>query len=124
MVTLPNSTIANVEVKNITSEPTRRIKTWLGLSYETSPTEMEGALALAQETVSGVDGVDPEKTGAWFWEYGERALRIRLEYHIRALENWKDVRDTVNRDLQQAFADAPFELAVPTRTVHVDDKPL
>lgn len=123
-VTLPNSTIANIEVKNITSEPTRRIKTSVGLSYDTSPAEMEDALALARETISAVDGVDPEKTGAWFWEYGERALQIRLEYHIRALEDWKQVKDTVNRDLQQAFADAQFDLAVPTKTVHVDDKPL
>jgi len=26
--------------------------------------------------------------------------------------------------MPEAFADAPFELAVPTRTVHVEDKPL
>jgi len=124
LITVPNATIANVEVTNITSEPTRRITTSLGLSYDTSPSEMDEALALAQETVNAVDGVDPEKTGAWFWEYGERALQIRLEYHIQTLERWRDVKDTVNRDLQEAFADAPLELAVPTRTVHVENKPL
>jgi len=123
-VTLPNSSIANVEVKNITSEPTRRIKTYIGLSYETSPAEMEGALVLAEETVSAVEGVDPQKTGAWFWEYGDRAMRIRLEYHIRALDRWKELKDTVNRDLQQAFEDAEFDLAVPAAAVPVEDKPL
>jgi len=123
-ITLPNSSIADAEVKNITSEPTRRLKTFIGLSYETTPAEMEGALALAEETVSAVEGVDPEQTSAWFWEYGDRAMRIRLEYHIRALDRWKDVKDAVNQDLQQAFEDAEFDLAVPTAAVPVEDKPL
>jgi len=120
-VTLPNSAIANAEVKNITSEPTRRIKTFIGLTYETTPAGMDDAIALARETASAVDGVDPEKTGAWFWEYGDSAMQIRLEYHIRALDRWKQVKDTVNRDIQRAFEDAGFDLALPTRTVHLEE---
>jgi len=83
-ITLPNSTLANAEVTNVSSEPTRRIKTFIGLSYATTPAEMEAALELAEETVGAVDGVDPERTEALFWEYGATALRIRIEYHIRA----------------------------------------
>lgn len=119
-VTLPNSMIAGAEVTNITSEPTRRVKTFLGLSYETTPSEVEAALDLIEETTDAVDGVDPEKTGAWFWDYGDSALRIRLEYHIEALDRWKDVKDEVNRSLQTALDDAGFEIAFPTRTVRVE----
>ncbi len=120
VVTLPNSSIAETEVKNISSEPTRKVKTFIGLTYDTTPTEMEEALALAEETVNDVDGVVSEKTGAWFWEYGDSAMRIRLDYYIRALDRWKNVRDTVNREIQQAFHDAGFDMAFPTRTVHVE----
>jgi MscS family membrane protein len=120
-ITLPNSTIADAEVKNITSEPTRRVKTFIGLTYDTTPAEMDEALALIEETINGVDGVDSERTGAWFWEYEDRAMRVRIEYYIRALDRWKEVRDTVNRDLQQALADAGYELAVPTTAIQIEE---
>ncbi|MEF8840187.1 MAG: mechanosensitive ion channel family protein [Haloarculaceae archaeon] len=120
-ITLPNATIASAEVKNITSEPTRRIKTLIGLTYDTTPEEMEAALDLAQETANAVDGVDPEGTGAWFWEYGDSAMRIRFEYHIEATDRWKEVKDTVNRDIQRAFEEAGFDLVVPTPTLRLED---
>lgn len=120
LITFPNSNIAEVAVKNISSEPTRRIKTFIGLTYETSPADMATALDLAEETVNAVEGVDAEQTGAWFWEYGDSSLRIRLDYHIRNLDEWKHIKNSVNRNIQKAFEDAGFEMAFPTRTVHLD----
>jgi MscS family membrane protein len=82
---------------------------------------MARALELARETVNGVDGVDTEQTGAWFWEYGESAMRIRLEYHIDAIDRWKEVKDTVNRELQRSFEGADIELALPTQRIRIDE---
>lgn len=121
LVAIPNSTIAATEVRNISSEPTRRVKTLLGVTYDTTPAGMTRALELARETVNGVDGVDTEQTGAWFWEYGESAMRIRLEYHIDAIDRWKEVKDTVNRELQRSFEGADIELALPTQRIRIDE---
>ena len=120
VITLPNSAIANAEVRNISSEETRRVKTFLGVSYDTTPAEMDRAIEVAVDTVNGVDGVDTDRTGAWFWEYGDSAMRIRLEYHIDALDRWKEVRDIVNREIQRAFEDAGLDMAFPTRTVRLE----
>jgi len=81
---------------------------------------MERALELLERTVNAVDGVDTEQTGAWLWEYGESAMRIRLEYHIEALDRWKEVRGTVNKDIQNAFEEGGLDMAVPTRTIRMD----
>ncbi|WP_338742206.1 mechanosensitive ion channel family protein [Haloplanus salilacus] len=118
-ITLPNSTIANAEITNITSEGSRRITTFIRLSYDTTPAEMESALDLIESTTNGVDGVDPERTGAWFWEYGDAGMKIRLEYYIADLARWKAVKDGVNRDIQRAFDEADLEMAVPPRTFGV-----
>jgi MscS family membrane protein len=120
-IVIPNSNISEGEITNITSEPTRRVKTFLGLTYATTPAEMETALELVEETVNGVEGVAAEKTGAWFWEYGDSAMQIRLDYHIEDLSRWKEVRDHVNRTIQTAFEDAGLEMAFPTRTIHLED---
>jgi len=114
-ITLPNSTIANAEITNITSEASRRITTFIRLSYNTTPAEMESALDLIEATTNGVDGVDPERTGAWFWEYGDVGMKIRLEYYIDDLSRWKAVKNGVNHDIQRAFDDADLEMAVPPR---------
>lgn len=120
MITLPNSTIANTEVRNISSEPTRRVKSFIGLSYDTTPAEMDAAIDLIVDTVNSVDGIDTEQTGAWFWEYGDSAMQIRLDYHIDALDRWKEVRGTVNREIQRGFEEAGFDMAFPTRTIRVE----
>jgi len=120
MITLPNSTISNVEVRNISSEPTRRVKTFIGLSYAPTPAEMDAAIDLATETTNSVDGIDTDQTGAWFWDYDDSSLKIRVEYHIDDLDRWKEVRSTVNRSIQQAFDDAGLDMAFPTRTVRLE----
>lgn len=119
-LTLPNSAIADAEVTNITSEPSRRVKTFIGVTYDTTPAEMDAAIDLAAETARGVDGVDSSQTGAWFWEYGDSAMQIRLDYFITDLTRWKEIRDEVNRSIQRAFADADFDMAFPTRTVRIE----
>lgn len=121
LITFPNSQIANTEVKNITSEPTRRVKTFIDLSYETTPEDMSAAIDLAEEAVNDVEGVDPEKTGAWFWEYGDWGMRIRLQYHIDSLDEWKSIIDTVNQNIQRRFDEAGFEIATPARTIPIDE---
>lgn len=118
-ITLPNASIADAEVKNISSEPKRRVTTYIGLGYETSPAEMERAISLAAETARSVDGVDAEQTGAWFWEYDELAMRIRLDYYIEDLDRWKGVRDTVNREVQAAFDDADLTVGLPQGTLPI-----
>lgn len=121
LVTLPNSTIAGERVKNVTSEPTRRIKTYIGLSYDTSAAAVEAALDLAEETTAAVDGVDPEETKALFWDYTDHGIEIRLDYHVDADENWMTVKDEVNRAVRAAFEEEGFELAVPQSEVRVPD---
>jgi len=120
LITFPNSKIATTEVKNITAEPTRRVKTFLELTDETSPEEMAEAIDLAEESVNATDGIDPERTGAWFWEYGDWGMCSRLQYHIESLDGWKQTRHTVNRNIQRAFEDAGLEMAAPAGAAPVD----
>ena len=120
LITVPNSQVANTEVRNVSAEPTRRVKTFLGVSYDTTAAEMASAIDLAIDTVNGVEGIDTDQTGAWFWEYGDSAMRIRLEYHIAERDRWKEIRGTVNREIARAFEEAGVELAFPTRTVRLE----
>ena len=122
-VTVPNETIADAEVRNISSEETRRVVAYVGLSYETTPAEMDEAIALAAETAAAVEGVDRDQTGAWFWEYGDHSMRIRLDYHIADRSRWKEIRDAVNRDVHAALDEAGVDLTLPVGVVPADASP-
>lgn len=117
LVTVPNSMIASTDVRNISSEPDRRIKTFLTLAYETSSEEVATAIDLAEGAVNAVDGIDTERTGAWFWEHADWGIRIRLQYHIEEIERWKGIRDEVNRNIRERFEEAGIEMAVPVRAM-------
>ena len=119
LVTIPNSTIADAEIRNISSEPTRRVTTYLGLSYDTTPAEVEQAIDLAAEAAGSIDGVDRDQTDAWFWDYGEATMQVRLDYYVSDLDRWKDVRDAVNRAIGHRFQEAALEVGLSPGAVSI-----
>jgi MscS family membrane protein len=123
LVTIPNSTIADSVITNVSSEATRRAVYTLRLPYETDTEQMDRGLELLEDTVNGIDGVKAEQTCVHFWEYGESAMAVRLEYHIAAIDRWRDVRDAVNRAIQTEFEAAGLEMALPTRSIRMHDGP-
>lgn len=123
LVTVPNSTVAEAAVTNISSEPTRRVKTILELPHDLDAGAMATALELLERSVNGVDGVDVERTGAWFWGYGESGKQVRLDYHIGEIDRWKDVRDAVNAAIQTAMDEAGLEMGLPSRSIRLEDGP-
>ncbi len=119
LITIPNSTVASEDIKNITSEPTRRVITYIGLVYDTSPGEMQKAIDISRETINSVEGVDGEQTKVWFWEYGDSAMTLRLQYYIDDLEQPWQVKSDVNQAIQEAYKENGFEMAFPTREIHL-----
>jgi MscS family membrane protein len=120
IVTMPNSNIAESEITNISSEQTRRVLTLLDLPYDLTAEEMAVALDSLERSVQGVDGIDVEQTGAWFWEYGDSSKRVRLEYYIADLDRWKEVRHAANRAIQTAMEEAGIEMGLPSRAIRVE----
>ncbi|PSQ33773.1 hypothetical protein BRD05_07960, partial [Halobacteriales archaeon QS_9_70_65] len=109
LVTIPNSNVAETAVRNVSSEPTHRTVSELRLPYRTDTARMDRVLELLETTVNGVDGVATEETRVHFWEYGESAMKVRLEYHIADLDRWQAVRDAVNRAIHREFEAAGLE---------------
>jgi len=121
LVTMPNSNIAEAEVTNVSSEPTRRVVTRLDLPYDLDVAEMATALDLLERAVNGVEGIDVEQTSAWFWEYGDSSKRVRLEYHIADLDRWTEIRNGANRAIQTAMEEAGIGMGLPSRSIRLEE---
>jgi MscS family membrane protein len=118
--TFPNSAMVNNKVRNISSEGTRRVDSYVRLTYDTDAAEMERAVDIANDGLRDRGDVKTEDSAAYFWDYGDMALKIRLTYYIEDIGRRKEIRSEVNLTLQKAFEEAGLELAVPIKPIRLN----
>lgn len=74
----------------------------------------------AEATETKLDDVDTAESAAYFWDYGDMALKIRLTYYIEDIDRRKEIRSEVNLKLQKALEEAGLKLAVPIKPVRLN----
>jgi MscS family membrane protein len=111
-VTIPNSKFAESPVENVSMEPARKITLELGLSYATTPQQMDQALAVLRDIATG--HADVEKTiSLCFSGFGASALNITFVYYIRRGADIASTQSTINLVILKRFSEAKLQFAVP-----------
>jgi MscS family membrane protein len=119
LITIPNGQFSENPIENITIEPSRRVVTDLGLTYDTSPEKIELALKLLKEISLQYNmSVIDEETKAVFHGFGESSLNIRFIYFIRKEADLFDVPHLVNMEILKRFNEHQIEFAFPTQTLY------
>lgn len=119
LITIPNGQFSENPIENITIEPSRRVVTDLGLTYDTSPEKIELALKLLKEISLHYNmSVIDEETKAVFHGFGESSLSIRFIYFIRKEADLFDVPHLVNMEILKRFNEHHIEFAFPTQTLY------
>ncbi|MDX8394500.1 MAG: mechanosensitive ion channel family protein [Mariprofundales bacterium] len=122
LVNVPNALLANMVVNNIDAMPKRRIKTRIGITYETSTTQVNAALDGIRKILEQHQGVNQEYILVNFDEFHDSSLSIFL-YYFSASTVWEEylnVRQDVNLQIMQLLEQLGIELAFPTQTIHVE----
>lgn len=121
MISLPNYKVTDATIVNVTSEPMRRVVLRLGVTYNTSPAQMQEALAMLCALPKQVENVsdDPQDVQAYFSEYDDSALVITFIYFIRKGATVLKVTSDMNLAILAAFGKAGLEFAFPTHTLYV-----
>jgi MscS family membrane protein len=118
VVTVPNSVIAEEKIKNIDSEPTRKILMNLGLTYDTSTQKIEKAMEIIKKSVNSNRGCQKEPL-IFFTEFKDFSLNLLVIYYIADKETWQQVRHEVNMEIKREFDKEKISFAFPTQTVHL-----
>ena len=118
MVTLPNGSIANDSIINVSMENARKITIDFGLTYDTSPENMEKAMNILQDISKNNQHVDDSRTVTAFTAFGDFSLTIRYIYYIIKGSNIYDTMNEVNMEVLKQFNDNKLEFAFPTQTLH------
>jgi len=122
LVNVPNSLLANMVIDNIDARAKRRIKMRIGLTYSTTPTQMQQAIAGIEALLDAHPGVDKNFKLVKFDAFEDSSLSIFL-YYFSASTDWSEylqVRQEVNMQIMQLLESMHLDFAFPTRTVHLE----
>ncbi len=122
VLTIPNKVLANEIIQNWSRMPKRRVKQQVGVTYSTSPENMEGLVEDIRTLLREDEGVHQEFILVNFTDFGDSALQI-LVYYFTKTTAWlehMDVRQRINLKIMKAVEGRGSSIAFPTRTLHFD----
>jgi len=116
LITMSCSKVADSVIENISSEPVRRVVLSLGLTYDTTPEQMQWAI----DTLKNMPELVPEikhDISAVFSNYGDFSLNITFTYYIRKNVDLLNTQSKVNLKILSLFNENGVKFAFPTNTV-------
>ncbi|MCP4896607.1 MAG: mechanosensitive ion channel family protein [bacterium] len=116
MVTIPNSTFAESPVENITLEPSRKVVTNLGLTYDTSPEGMQKGIDLLRTIATEHEALN-EKVVTAFNAFGDFAMNIIFIYYILPGNDILETQTDINLRILKDFTAEGLDFAFPTQTI-------
>jgi MscS family membrane protein len=121
IVNVPNSMLANMVIDNIDARPKRRVKIRIGITYDTTPAQMQQAITGIENILKYHIGVDQEFSLVKFDEFEDSSLSIFLYYFTNTThwEEYLQIRQEVNMQIMELLEELGVEFAFPTRTLHL-----
>jgi MscS family membrane protein len=124
LIVVPNKSVASEAVTNFSRMPQRRVDQTLGLTYETTPEQMEAILADLRKILRTDPGVAPDYITVNFLGYGASSLDIEVTYFSADpdFRRHLGVRERINLAFMRAVAARGLSFAFPTQTLHVGEE--
>lgn len=122
IMSIPNSVLANEYINNWSRMPKRRVKQYVGVTYETSPEDMEGLVEDIRKLLREDEGVQQDFILVNFTDFGASSLDI-LVYYFTVSTAWlvhMDVRQRINLKIMRAIEARGLSVAFPTRTLYFE----
>jgi len=117
MVTIPNAKFADAPVENISVEPSRKIVLNLGMTYDTSPDQLQEAMDTLK-TIGDANTHTEEKTVIAFNGFGDFSMNIMFVYYISKGSDIADTQTEINMAILKQFNEKGLEFAFPTQTLY------
>jgi MscS family membrane protein len=117
VVTIPNSTFSDTAVENVSLEPSRKVVSNIGLTYDTTPEQMRQAMELLKTIAASNDGAE-ENVLVAFNAFGDSAMNIIFIYYIKKSADILETQTEMNMKILEEFTRAGLDFAFPTQTLY------
>ncbi len=116
VLTMSCSRVADSVIENVSSQPVQRVILTLGLTYDTTPQQMQLALDLLKQLPSFIPEIKSD-VSTYFNSYGDFALNVTFIYFIRKQADWYETQSKVNLKILSLFNENNLKFAFPTNTI-------
>lgn len=125
LVTIPNKMMANEVITNFSVMSQRRVDQTIGLTYDTTPEQMEAILDDIRTLLKNDPGVHQDFLAVNFLGYGASSLDISIIYFSAdpAIVQSFALRERINLAIMRAVYARGLSFAFPTQTLHVASLP-
>ncbi len=117
VVTIPNSQFAGSPVENVTREPNRKVVLNIGLTYDTTPKDMEKAMDILKKISENNQHVR-ENYKMSFNAFNDFSMNILFIYHIKKHSDILKTQTEMNIEILKEFNKNKIEMAFPTQTIY------
>lgn len=126
VLTVPNSTLSDNIVENITKAKKVKVNQTIGVTYDTSTAKLEKAKTIIENAINADPDTDHENFWVWFDEFNSYSLDIKIIYYgLMSPHAWPEkvlFKERVNFEIKREFEKAKIDMAFPTQTVEVIKK--
>lgn len=121
VVVIPNFKFTDTFLENVTNEPSRKVGLTLGLTYDTTPEQVQEGIDILKAIIAErSETLDPDPT-IWFSSFGDFSLNIDVIYFINKNGHWAYSPGEVNLEILKRFNAAGLDFAFPTQTLLTPD---
>ena len=117
LVTIPNSKFSDTPVENVSLEPSRKVVSNLGLTYDTTPEKMKRAMEILEDVVAQNESTE-DKVLVSFNAFGDSAMNIVFIYYIKSGADILGTQTDINMEILSRFTAEGLEFAFPTQTLY------
>jgi MscS family membrane protein len=117
IVTIPNSKFSESAVENVSLEPSRKVVSNLGLTYDTTHQQMVKAMSILKEIAKKNKSVE-EKVLVSFNNFGDFSLGILFIYYIKSGADILETQSEMDLEVLKRFNKEKLEFAFPTQTIY------
>lgn len=121
VLSIPNSVLANEVINNWSRMPKRRVKQYIGVTYDAKADDMDALVGDIRTLLREDEGVQQDFILVNFTDFGDYSLQI-LVYYFTASTQWiehMNVRQRINTKIMRAVEARGMDFAFPTRTLHL-----
>jgi len=125
LVAVPNATLANSPITNWSRMTMRRIKMTVGLTYDTSSSQMQTILTQIREMLKEDADINNKTILIHFTDFQDSALGIFC-YFFTNTTNWQEylnVRERINLNIMKIVEENRASFAFPSQSVYIESLP-
>ncbi|MCD4794714.1 MAG: mechanosensitive ion channel family protein [Bacteroidales bacterium] len=117
IVTIPNHKFTDSYIENVTSEPNRKMSVTLGLTYDTTPENIQKGIEILKQ-IDKESKYTKQNCVVYFESFGDFSLNISFTYYIKTEPDyWFLGPNDINMQILKKFNEAGLDFAFPTQTI-------